>query len=276
MTQSALHAVADDGRAHSLAHHETYASRTRARRVIHQQMDDQASRSGSASPACRCPKRVRIGQTVSPGKHGVSRGPRASDSQALAALAPPGRQDGTAGAGAHAQAEAVRLRPTTVVRLVRTLAHEINLFRWWFRACRPGQSPGAKVDFGRHRTSALDSPAWTCGTPREPTRARPSDRVTCQRYALARSRVKPARELSRHRHRHLWMTGCPGPDRGVKFGLYRGSLPSRSDRLPVLPAASTKFIKNRADLPKQVTELPTRCVSADVVHKADARFTACG
>jgi hypothetical protein len=67
MTQAALHAVADDGRAHGLADHETDASRIRSRIVLHQQVDDQASRSGSASPAYRCPKRIRIGQTVSPG-----------------------------------------------------------------------------------------------------------------------------------------------------------------------------------------------------------------
>jgi len=52
------------------------------------------------------------------------RGP-ASDSEALAALATAGRQDRATGASAHPQAEAVHLVPAAVVRLVRTLAHEL-------------------------------------------------------------------------------------------------------------------------------------------------------
>jgi hypothetical protein len=47
-----------------------------------------------------------------------------SDREPLASLGATSREDGAAGAGAHAQAETVRLRTTTVVRLVRTLAHE--------------------------------------------------------------------------------------------------------------------------------------------------------
>src|SRR3954451_35088 len=50
-------------------------------------------------------------------------GDRRSDREPVAALATPGRQDRPAGAGAHPQAEAVRLVATTVVRLERTLAH---------------------------------------------------------------------------------------------------------------------------------------------------------
>src|ERR1700752_280015 len=48
-----------------------------------------------------------------------------SDGQAIAALAPPGGQDRSTRARAHAQAEAVHLVPAAVVRLVRTLAHEL-------------------------------------------------------------------------------------------------------------------------------------------------------
>jgi hypothetical protein len=46
-----------------------------------------------------------------------------SDGELVAALATAGGQHGATGAGAHAQAEAVDLRPPTVVRLERTLAH---------------------------------------------------------------------------------------------------------------------------------------------------------
>jgi hypothetical protein len=46
-----------------------------------------------------------------------------SDGEPLAALLATGGQHGAAGAGPHAQAEAVDLGPPTVVRLERTLAH---------------------------------------------------------------------------------------------------------------------------------------------------------
>src|ERR1700710_2791115 len=47
-----------------------------------------------------------------------------SGGELLATLAPTGRDDRPAGAGTHAQPEAVRLGPTAVVRLERALAHE--------------------------------------------------------------------------------------------------------------------------------------------------------
>jgi hypothetical protein len=52
------------------------------------------------------------------GRNGCSGG------QLDAALAPTGGQDGTAGASAHAETEAVSLRATAVVRLESTLGHE--------------------------------------------------------------------------------------------------------------------------------------------------------
>src|SRR3978361_16792 len=48
-----------------------------------------------------------------------------SGGELLATLAPTGRDDRPAGAGAHAQPEAVGLGPATVVRLERALAHEV-------------------------------------------------------------------------------------------------------------------------------------------------------
>lgn len=48
---------------------------------------------------------------------------RQSDGDALAALAATSRQDGSASTGPHPETETVHLVPTTVVRLVRTLAH---------------------------------------------------------------------------------------------------------------------------------------------------------
>lgn len=61
---------------------------------------------------------------------------RPSDGQALAALAAARGEDGATRTGAHAQAETVDLVTATVVRLVRTLAHEL-LFRWVFRPLGP-------------------------------------------------------------------------------------------------------------------------------------------
>ena len=47
-----------------------------------------------------------------------------------AALATAGAEDGTAGAGAHAQTETVHLGATTVVRLEGSLAHNHLLHVW--------------------------------------------------------------------------------------------------------------------------------------------------
>src|ERR1700728_3821515 len=71
-----------------------------------------------------------------------------SDGELLAALAATGGQHSAAGAGAHALAEAVDLRPPTVVRLERTLAH------WNSR-------------------DSLRSKGQTCGTSRGQILARP-------------------------------------------------------------------------------------------------------
>src|SRR5690348_14878250 len=95
---------------------------------------------------------------------GAGSTPATSGREGLAALATAGSQDGAAGAGPHAQAEAVRLGATTVVRLERTLAHEISYGfgdppgKWGsatigHQHARPARSPGARAracDSGRH------------------------------------------------------------------------------------------------------------------------------
>lgn len=97
-----------------------------------------------------------------------ARGSVSSGGQLLAALGAARRQDGAARAGAHAKAEAVRLGATTVVRLIRTLAHGLlRLFRV------EGQRPSGSWDSRRaHDERALS-------------------RGTHQRYGLAAARVKP-------------------------------------------------------------------------------------
>jgi hypothetical protein len=87
--------------------------------------------------------------------------PGGSDRETLAALAATRGQDGAPRTGAHAQPEAVHLVAPTVVRLVRTLAHDS--LRW--------------------------VTAWTCGTRRH--------RVTEERYARARRQVKFRRREAR-------------------------------------------------------------------------------
>ena len=80
-----------------------------------------------AGPAAAPGRRLEVRPPPHPrrcGKHCPCRYPRASsDADASAALPAPGRENGPASTGAHAQPEAMRLRPTAVVRLERTLAH---------------------------------------------------------------------------------------------------------------------------------------------------------
>ena len=57
---------------------------------------------------------------------GAPWGPGGSGGQLGAPLAATGRQDGAAGAGAHAQPEAVHLGTTPVVGLVGPLAHDVH------------------------------------------------------------------------------------------------------------------------------------------------------
>ena len=73
-----------------------------------------------------------------PGKHTEPSESAGSGGEAVAALAPARGQDGAPGTGAHPQAEAVRLVTTPVVRLERTLAHEVSAHgRGRLKGCRP-------------------------------------------------------------------------------------------------------------------------------------------
>ena len=82
----------------------------------------------TAGAPARAPRRTarpksRLGATARVlGEHGAARVGRQAD-ELGAALAATGREDRAAGAGAHAQPEAVRLGPTAVVRLEGALAH---------------------------------------------------------------------------------------------------------------------------------------------------------
>src|SRR6476469_1486473 len=112
---------------------------------------------------------------------GAGSTPATSGGDRLAALAAAGSQDGAAGAGAHAQAEAVRLGATTVVRLERTLAHE---FSYGF-GDPPGRWASATIghqharDRNQHR-SIERGHATAAAT-----------RGTASRYGPRRGRVKP-------------------------------------------------------------------------------------
>ena len=170
-------------------------------------------RGARAAPPTRTRQRRSAGE-LGPAQQGadaaVSRGRAGSDGQGLPALATARRQDRTAGAGAHAQAEAVRLGATTVVRLVRTLAHWSSFVdRVW--ACRPATVGSTVI----HCASTVDPPGrlapparggppnwsgipWTCGVGRR-INLLPA---TGQRYAVPSDRVKLRRRPSTAHRRH--------------------------------------------------------------------------
>ena len=136
-------------------------------------------------------------------------------------------EDRAAGAGAHAQAEAVHLVTATVVRLVGTLAHEL-LSVGAGRHGAVGIGPGAPAD-GAFRLAPptrrhAASTSWTCGTGRH--------RVTGQRYALARPtgsnrRAGPA----------AVPRGPPSAACGGRLAAAAPPLWLRSPRSPRFPAA---------------------------------------
>jgi len=72
-------------------------------------------------------------------------------------------QDGAPGAGTHAQAEAVRLGPATVVRLERALAHEVSpLLHSHACICAEGGAgyKGRTVPQQADRTAATGMRKW--------------------------------------------------------------------------------------------------------------------
>ncbi len=82
---------------------------------------DNQRRSGARSLSGGCPEICRVNHAVRAGQHLAA---PVSGGQACAALATTARDDGAAGAGAHAQTEAVRLGTTTVVGLESPLGHD--------------------------------------------------------------------------------------------------------------------------------------------------------
>ena len=109
------------------------------------------------------------------------------DGEALAALPATAGQDRAAGTGAHPQSEAVRLVTTTVVRLVRPLAHDGPLRFSTGRATRSDRLGWTSAGTAHSRTVC----PWACGTGRP--------RMTAQRYAGAANRVKPTVEVPARR-----------------------------------------------------------------------------
>ena len=236
---------------------------------------DAATWTTSRSPPLRRPRAdhppdvTTVGQPMRRGEHGRGSRPGSSragsDRQALAALAAARGQDGAPGAGAHAQPEAVHLVAPAVVRLVRTLAHEVSpmvvrgghagggqIARWRQTALVESWSMRTEASAGTaHPRAGGTAPgtnpggAWTCGTRRH--------RVTDERYAWRLRGVKstsaptarPAPvETGRpessmppvsRASRSLWIASCSGPSAGVMFDPRRVSPRSGRTRAPRPP-----------------------------------------
>ena len=154
--------------------------------------DQRATR--APSPADRESEVVSRGQPVPSRKHGGHhRRGGASDGEALAPLAATSGQDRATRTGAHPQAETVHLVTATVVRLVRTLAHELLHTLLRYRTCRRTGSHDA-----RRRQSRFTPTGTACPRgepPKRPGRghAAPVEpESTCQRYAGAAEGVNSA------------------------------------------------------------------------------------
>jgi len=138
-----------------------------------------------------------------------------SGRQLRATLAPAVRQDGAAGTGPHAQAEAVLAGTTTVVRLVRTLAHE------WFLT-QGVESSQTLAPLPQNRTPSGADPmvgGRSFDGHRSFTDLRPvntrrmSRRPTCQRYGRAGDRSNRRAYAATHRvssrHAETGFILCP-------------------------------------------------------------------
>ena len=202
MAEPALDTMADDGVADDATHDEPDPSGIGP--VVTHDVDDQEVAAAAAARADHPPDVTTVGEPMRRGSTDADHEPGSSragsDRQALAALAATRGQDAAPGTGAHAQPEAVHLVAAAVVRLVRTLAHELSpmvvrgghagggqIARWRRTALVEARSGSG---FGRHRppTRRWSGPgtspggAWTCGTRRH--------RVTEERYARRLRGVK--------------------------------------------------------------------------------------
>jgi hypothetical protein len=126
VAQTPPNPVTDHGVAHGFRHDEAGACRGGRRRLIELQVDDYGAPAGSSAAANHCGEVSATPQSLRRGQHdylGIRPDQRRLGRQLAAAFGAAGRQDRTAGTGAHAQPEAVGLRTTAVVRLEGALAH---------------------------------------------------------------------------------------------------------------------------------------------------------
>ena len=126
MPELPANAVADHGPADRAGHHEAGPRRDglvdcgrvgRCAREVHDQ------EAGGDCPRCGRDQRAGSRRSRSGAATGRRPGARRSGREPRATLGPATRQDGATSAGAHPQAEPVGLRPPTIVRLERALAH---------------------------------------------------------------------------------------------------------------------------------------------------------
>ena len=186
--QPPLDQVAGDGRSDRLGDHEAHP-RGRSRPAPGRARAT-ARGSGPPSGVHRCAGRgarppgseqVRSGDCwgrARPAAH-------ASGSEAVATLATTGGEDGAAGAGAHAQAEAMGLVPTTVVRLERALAQLIHSTQGGLRDESVTGSGRASRTPVAGQLAPLAHASADCHGHAAPVDAG----QTCQRYVVRRDRV---------------------------------------------------------------------------------------
>jgi hypothetical protein len=96
--------------------------------MLREKVPGKARAPGAGAPAHREREFRAVPHPGFAGKHvrafrGRSRSAETSGAEARAALVASRRENGAASAGAHAQPEAVGLRPAAVVRLERALTH---------------------------------------------------------------------------------------------------------------------------------------------------------
>lgn len=177
MAQTSLHTIPGDGLAHRLRNHEPDSRRVTYCFVDiwYQQMHDEQAVAGSTSAPYDRSEISSVGQAVAWGKHIR---PPASDCEVVPALTATSGQDRATRTGPHPETETVHLVTTTVVRLVRTLAHEylhalcrgvpvLGRVRDRVARQRSRQSSGRTTGTARPRDSHKNVAwSWTCGTGR--------------------------------------------------------------------------------------------------------------
>ncbi len=201
VAQPAFDTVADHRAAHRLAHDETRTCRgdsspRRVRVRFGAEVDDEEWAPGPASSSNRgrevlAPPQPRLGR-----QHVMDLESGCSGRQAGATLATAGREDRAAGTGAHAQAEAVGLRATAVVRLEGALAHsgapEMNRVMAGHRLAVTVRPRGSS-QYARHRFTITPHmgevrPLPIGGRRQQPSTTRPGHGT--RRYAIRSNRQR--------------------------------------------------------------------------------------